>query len=97
LNADSTSSSKSGISFAAHITFLTPEDASLTILALDKYVHDGRKIRASYGRTKFCKFYIQNIKCPDRKNCPYLHKDCREEDILTPEDMLRKDELFSHC
>jgi len=94
---ESTSSSKSQLSYAAHITYSTPEDASLAILALDKFVFDGRKIRASYGRTKFCKYFLQNTVCPDRKNCPYLHKDCKEQDILTPDDMQRKEELFQQC
>ena len=37
------------------------------------------------------------MRCSDRKNCPYLHKDCKEEDILTPENMQKKEELFNHC
>ena len=60
-NADesaSSLSSKNLLSFAAHITFSTPEEASLAILALDKHVYDSRKIRASFGRTKFCKFFL---------------------------------------
>jgi len=93
--SESASSNKSQLSFAAHITYSTPEDASLAILALDKFIFDGRKIRASYGRTKFCKYFLQQTICPDRKNCPYLHKDCKEDEILTPEDMNRKEELFS--
>jgi CCR4-NOT transcription complex subunit 4 len=73
-------------SFAAHITYATPEEASLAILALDKHVFDGRKIRASFGRTKFCKFFLQSIACQQRDECPYLHKDVKECDILTPDD-----------
>jgi len=54
----STSSSKSQVSYAAYITYSSPEDASLAILALDQYTYDGRLIRASYGRTKYCKFFL---------------------------------------
>lgn len=97
VGAESSSSTKSVLSYAAHITYSTPEDASLAILALDKHVFDGRKIRASFGRTKFCKYFLQNATCPARASCPYLHKDCKEQDILTPEDMLRKEELFLQC
>jgi CCR4-NOT transcription complex subunit 4 len=78
LGDESSSSTKSLLSFAAHITFSTPEEASLAILALDKHVFDSRKIRASFGRTKFCKFFLQNTECPERASCPYLHKDCKE-------------------
>ena len=54
----SSQQSKGLLSFAAHITFSTPEEASLAILALDKHIYDSRKIRASFGRTKFCKFFL---------------------------------------
>ena len=55
----STSSNKSQISYAGYITFSTPQEASLAILALDQFTFDGRLIRASYGRTKYCKFYLK--------------------------------------
>ena len=46
------------MTYAAHITFSKPDEASIAILALDKFVFEGRKIRASYGRTKFCRYFI---------------------------------------
>ena len=79
-------------SYGAHITYATPEEASLAILALDKHVFDGRKIRASFGRTKFCKYFLQSLSCPQRDACPYLHKDVKECDVLTPDDMQAKDD-----
>lgn len=80
-------------SFAAHITYATPEEASLAILALDRHVFDGRKIRASFGRTKFCKYFLQSLPCPQRNaECPYLHKDVRECDVLTPEEQAKEDQ-----
>lgn len=78
-------------SFAAHITYATPEEASLAILALDNHVFEGRKIKASFGRTKFCKYFLQSISCPVRNDCPYLHKDVKECDVLTPEDQIKED------
>jgi CCR4-NOT transcription complex subunit 4 len=57
---ESTSSNKSQISYAAYITYTSPQDVSLAILALDQLVYDNRTIRASYGRTKYCKFFLKN-------------------------------------
>lgn len=68
--ADSTSSSKSQVSYAAYITYQTPQEASLAILALDQHTHDGRLLRTSYGRTKYCKFYLKKTSCLN-KDCPY--------------------------
>lgn len=57
---ESTSSNKSQISYAAYITYTSPQDVSLAILALDQLVYDNRTIRASYGRTKYCKFFLKS-------------------------------------
>ena len=81
---------------AAHITYSTPEEASLAILALDKHIFEGCKIRASFGRTKFCKYFLQNIDCPQRDQCPYQHKDAKECDIITPDNMEAKEDLMVH-
>ena len=92
---ESTSSNKSQISYAAYITYTSPQDASLAIMALDQHMYDGRLIRASYGRTKYCKFFLKNHSCP-KKDCPYKHKESKEQDILTPDDMQKK-ALFQYC
>lgn len=94
-DVESTSSNKSQISYAAYITYTSPQDASLAIMALDQHIYDGRLIRASYGRTKYCKFFLKNHSCP-KKDCPYKHKESKEEDILTLDDMQKK-ALFQYC
>lgn len=64
-------------------------------MALDQQQYDGRLIRASYGRTKYCKFFLKNQTCP-KNDCPYKHKESKEQDILTPDDMQKK-ALFQYC
>ena len=64
-------------------------------MALDQHVFDARTIRASYGRTKYCKYFLKSSACP-KKECPYKHNECKESDILTPDDMQKK-ALFSYC
>jgi hypothetical protein len=64
-------------------------------MALDQHMYDARTIRASYGRTKYCKFFLKSQGCP-KKDCPYKHNECKESDILTPDDMQKK-ALFSYC
>lgn len=95
IGGESTSSNKSQISYAAYITYNSPQDASLAIMSLDQHIYEGRMIRASYGRTKYCKFFLKNQNCP-KKDCPYKHKESKEQDILTPDDMQKK-ALFSYC
>jgi CCR4-NOT transcription complex subunit 4 len=77
------------VSFAAYVTYQTPEEASLAILCLDQHTYDGRVMRASYGRTKYCKYFLKNAQCMT-KECPYKHMECIESDILTPSDMQNK-------
>jgi hypothetical protein len=64
-------------------------------MTLDQHQYEGRLIRASYGRTKYCKFFLKNYACP-KKDCPYKHKESKEQDILTPDDMQKK-ALFQYC
>jgi len=61
---ESTSSTKSQISYAAYITYTLPQDASLAIMTLDQHMFDARMIRASYGRTKYCKNFLKKQRCP---------------------------------
>ena len=46
------SSGTNGPSYSAYITYSTPQEASLAILALDNVVLDRHLIRASFGTTK---------------------------------------------
>lgn len=77
-----------GPSFSAYITFGTEEEASVAILAIDGFEYDRRTIKASYGMTKYCSFFVKNLTCPN-DDCLYLHKyannyDCFNKDEGNP-------------
>eukprot|EP00347_Sterkiella_histriomuscorum_P023583 403334090 len=78
--------------YSAFITYSQPQEASIGILAVDQYQYDGRMIRASYGRTKYCKFFLKDTQCLN-KDCPYQHMMCDQSEILTQDDM-QKSQIF---
>mmetsp|Transcript_12162 Transcript_12162/g.18798 ORF Transcript_12162/g.18798 Transcript_12162/m.18798 type:complete len:83 (-) Transcript_12162:1477-1725(-) len=66
----------------------------MAILCLDHVTFESRLMRASFGRTKYCKFFLKKQSCPN-KECPYQHEQCKQQDVIPP-DMQQKI-LFSHC
>jgi CCR4-NOT transcription complex subunit 4 len=70
-----------GPSYSAYITYSTPEESSLAILALDNSVIEGHVLRASYGTTKYCANYLRGAECFN-KECLYLHALADESDII---------------
>lgn len=53
-------SENQGACYSAYITYSHPKEASIAILAIDQHVFDNRLMRASFGRTKYCKFFLKN-------------------------------------
>lgn len=53
---------------------------------------EGRVIRATFGTTKYCSFFLRNITC-NNPNCLYLHSLAREDDCFTKEDLAATDRL----
>lgn len=70
-----------GPSFSAYISYVSSQEASLAILSVDNVEVDGHLIRASFGTTKYCTFFLKNCDCPN-KECLYLHRMADEEDII---------------
>lgn len=71
-----------GPSFSAYVTFAHEAEAAFAILALDGFDYDTRKIKASFGMTKYCSFFIKSTSCPNG-DCLYLHKLAHEEDCCS--------------
>jgi hypothetical protein len=67
--------SDSGVCHSAYITFSQPHEAAIAILSSDQFVRDSRLIRASFGRTKYCKFFLRQAICQNR-GCLYMHELC---------------------
>ncbi|KAG1457034.1 hypothetical protein G6F46_009008 [Rhizopus delemar] len=56
-----------------YITFTRKEDASKAIEGLNGIEVDGKTVRASFGTTKYCTYYLRHMSCPN-PNCMYLHE-----------------------
>lgn len=78
------------LSHSAYITYSKSSEASLAILAVDGIMIGGGCIRATYGSTRFCAFYLKGKDCTN-KECLYLHTEASDyDDILDKEDVNKK-------
>lgn len=71
---------------SAYITFALKEDALCCIIAIDGYYLDGSLLRASFGTTKYCNFFLRNMQC-NNPECLYLHELGDDDDSFTKEEM----------
>ncbi|ORY08288.1 hypothetical protein K493DRAFT_322188 [Basidiobolus meristosporus CBS 931.73] len=69
-----------------YITYARREDAAKAISAVDGSMYNGRMLRAAYGTTKYCTYYLRNLPCQN-PNCMYLHEPGEEADTFTKEDL----------
>ncbi|KAK9707873.1 transcriptional repressor general negative regulator of transcription subunit 4 [Basidiobolus ranarum] len=69
-----------------YVTYARREDAAKAIAAVDGSMSDGRILRATYGTTKYCTYYLRNMPCQN-PNCMYLHEPGEEADTFTREDL----------
>ncbi len=70
-----------GPSYSAYITFSSDQEASITILAIDNTNFDEHLLRASFGTTKYCTYYLKGLDCSN-KECLYLHYQADQNDII---------------
>jgi hypothetical protein len=82
-----------GPSYGAYVTYSCPKEASLAILGIEQHEMDNRLLRASFGTTKYCSFFLKEQKCLN-KECLYLHKWHNEAETYTKEEMASK-KIFS--
>ena len=83
-----------GPSYSAYVTFSKPSEASIAILSLDDKVIDNHLIRASFGTTKYCSFFLKGIECTN-KECLFLHKWADENDIIKRGDLILNKVIFT--
>ena len=60
-----------GPSYSAYVTYSEPYEASIAILVLDNILIDNHLIRASFGTTKYCQYFLKGKECTN-KDCLYL-------------------------
>jgi CCR4-NOT transcription complex subunit 4 len=82
-----------GPSYSAYISYSSYQDASVAILAIDNIEVDDHLLRASYGTTKYCTFFLKNLDCPN-KDCLYLHYLADDSDIINRDDMNSNTNIF---
>lgn len=85
-NGGMTSSSTTGPSASAYITFVRKDDAARAIAGVDGSVFDGRVLRATYGTTKYCSFYLRGMACTNA-GCMYLHEEGENLDSFTKDEL----------
>ena len=83
-----------GPSYSAYVTFSKPSEASIAILSLDDKMIDNHVIRASFGTTKYCSFFLKGIDC-NNKECLFLHKWADENDIIKRGDLISNKVIFT--
>ncbi|CAO3680822.1 unnamed protein product [Rhizopus stolonifer] len=73
-------------SAAVYVTYVRKDDATKAINAVDGSIMAGRVLRASYGTTKYCTYYLRNMSCPN-PNCLYLHEPGEDADTISKEEL----------
>ena len=76
-----------GISYSAYLTFENEKEASTCIHATNEFILDGRRIKATFGTTKYCSYFIRGIAWPNPE-CLYLHDMGNSTDTFNREEML---------
>ncbi|KAM7454014.1 hypothetical protein BLSTO_05234 [Blastocystis sp. subtype 1] len=80
-------------SCCAYITFSSEQEALSCIMACDGCVMRGSQIRASFGTTKYCNFFLRGIRCTNT-DCMYLHAMAAAEDCFTKREMQTRQAEF---
>ena len=84
---------RGGPSYSAYMTFANPRDAADCILSVDQFLYNDRLIRASFGTSKFCQYFLSAQKCSN-KDCLYLHELRADLEAYTKEDMQSNKFIF---
>ena len=51
-----------GPSYGAYVTYSSSKEAALAILGIEQHEMDDRLLRASFGTTKYCSFFLKEQK-----------------------------------
>lgn len=71
---------------SAYVTYGRAEEAARAIAYIDGSVFDGRILRATYGTTKYCSFFLRGVACPNA-GCMYLHEEGDQAVSYTKEEL----------
>ena len=68
--------------FSVYITDSNEKEAAFAILAVDSLLIEGKLVRAFFGTTKYCNYFLNNSFCPNEEKCMFLHKLVKDKDII---------------
>ena len=68
--------------YSVYITYKNKTQAALAILCVDSLLINGKIIRAFFGTTKYCNYFLNNKICPNAKTCMFLHKIVSDKNII---------------
>ena len=69
-------------SFSVYITYKNKIEAACVILCTDSIFFFKKIIRAFFGTTKYCKYFLNKQKCANPEKCEFLHRLAPNEDII---------------
>lgn len=75
-------------SCAVYVNFSSESEAKAALSDIDGAEFDGRRLKASFGTTKYCSSFIKGTKCLN-KNCLYLHEEGTNENSFTTVELAR--------
>ena len=68
--------------YSVYITYENKIEAACAILCVDSLLICGKIIRAFFGTTKYCNFFLENTTCKNLKKCLFLHQLVTNKDII---------------
>lgn len=80
--AYNSNNNSSGLSYSAYINYSSNYEAALAILSIDSCVLNNKVIKAAFGTTKYCSYYLKKQACPI-KDCVYMHTVSDKTDIIS--------------
>lgn len=75
-----------GSSVSCYVTYSKSDEAYRCIEMVDGCILNDRVLRASFGTTKYCSYFLRNRTCTN-PDCMYLHELGDDKDSFTKEDM----------
>jgi len=75
-----------GACVSAYITYQRKEDALIAIQTIDGATIEGRVLRASFGTTKYCSYFLRKLPC-NNPDCMYLHELGQEDESYSKDDI----------
>ena len=68
--------------YSVYMTYEGNIGAECAVLCVDSLLIFGKIIRAFFGTTKYCNYFLNNKTCPNLKKCMYLHQLVTNKDII---------------